>query len=119
MPPNLQKLSSLPSIGAQDAFVDPDKKIRCAVLGCGMMGQEHISYILGYPSQVEILFLCDPHQPSLDKSLGVITNFQEEQSSGASGPGPTLLLNEDDLEKNASDIDLLVVATPNFMHTYV
>ena len=49
-------------------------KTRYGIIGCGMMGQEHISYISGY-SALQIDFLCDPYKPSLDKALLVMEQF--------------------------------------------
>jgi hypothetical protein len=33
---------------------------RVALLGTGMMGREHCSYLMGYPYDARIDFLCDP-----------------------------------------------------------
>lgn len=91
-----------------------DSRIRCALLGCGMMGQEHISYIMGYSAEIRIDFLCDPHEPSLEKSLKVMKNFQ---SPDLVERPPTLVQDEELLIKHADDIDLLVIASPNYLHT--
>ena len=88
--------------------------IRCAVLGCGMMGQEHCSYIMGYPDQLRIDYLCDPHEPSLEKCCQVLQEFAVAPSSPTS---PTLLYQEEELLKHVNDIDLLVICTPNYLHT--
>jgi myo-inositol 2-dehydrogenase / D-chiro-inositol 1-dehydrogenase len=88
--------------------------IRCAVLGCGMMGQEHCSYIMGYPDQLRIDYLCDPHEPSLEKCCDVLREFAVAPSSPTS---PTLLYQEEELLKHVNDIDLLVICTPNYLHT--
>ena len=109
MPPNLQRLS-LSHANIED---DTTRKIRCALLGCGMMGQEHISYIMGYPAELRIDFLCDPHGPSLQKSLKVMRDFQSDSGFARE---PMLLASEDELLRHADEIDLLVVASPNFMH---
>ena len=89
--------------------------IRCAVLGCGMMGQEHCSYIMGYPDQLRIDYLCDPHEPSLEKCCQVLSEFAV--TSTPSPTSPTLLYHEDELLKHVNDIDLLVICTPNYLHT--
>lgn len=97
-------------------FKDTDAagtKIRCAVLGCGMMGREHISYILGYPNVV-LSFLCDPHEPSLEKSLQVFTEFHNPTQPMIL---PDLYKSEEELLLKAEEIDLLVIATPNHLHT--
>lgn len=69
-----------------------------------MMGQEHISYINKYDS-LSIAFLCDPNNSSLETALAM-----------AEG-SPTTFQSESDLLAHVKDIDLLVIASPNFMHT--
>jgi myo-inositol 2-dehydrogenase / D-chiro-inositol 1-dehydrogenase len=114
MPPNLDLRAAPLSLVSDISQVD-DRRIRCALLGCGMMGQEHVSYIMGYPSDIRIDYLCDPHESSLEQSLKVMKEFQQEPDF-APHP-PTVCLDEEDLFKHATDIDLLVIASPNFMHT--
>lgn len=97
---NLEGLQRLPS---------DDDKFRVAILGCGMMGQEHLSYISGY-SDLRIDFLCDPFEPSLDKAVLVMEQFNNTAMM------PTLLSDESDLLSYAHDIDLLVIASPNYLH---
>ena len=118
--------------------------LRCAVLGCGMMGREHVSYLQGYNQDVRIDYLCDPHEPSLEKCLKVFYDFyqQEEDASNktttqpndpaaveaddinattttatSSMHLPVLLRDETELLQHANHIDLLVIATPNYLHT--
>jgi myo-inositol 2-dehydrogenase / D-chiro-inositol 1-dehydrogenase len=109
MPPNQRQ----PVIDFSDGSSDDGRpsKIRCAVLGCGMMGQEHISYLLGFPDEVSIDFSCDPHEPSLQQCTKVIQEFRKANAA------PTMLLSELELYKYADQIDLLVIATPNYQHT--
>mmetsp|Transcript_2831 Transcript_2831/g.5712 ORF Transcript_2831/g.5712 Transcript_2831/m.5712 type:complete len:422 (-) Transcript_2831:91-1356(-) len=123
MPPNLRSdvLLDASSVEmATDAALESLKNtdpgehpIRVALLGCGMMGQEHISYIQGYPN-LSISFLCDPHEPSLKKSMNVLQEFQKD---GTPLELPELLQSEDELLERANDIDLLVIASPNHLHT--
>lgn len=70
-----------------------------------MMGQEHISYINKYDS-LSIDFLCDPNNSSLDTALAMVE-----------GQTPTAFESENELLEHVNDIDLLVIASPNFMHT--
>lgn len=79
------------------------------------MGQEHISYIMGYSRDIRIDFLCDPFEPSLDKAQKMMTEFQVDPV--ATVVQPTLFTNEEDLLAVADQIDLLVIASPNYMHT--
>ena len=82
-------------------------RINVAVLGCGMMGQEHISYMDSYDN-VDIRFLCDPHAKSIETALSLIHKHQEK---------PQVFSHESDLIDHVHDIHLLVIATPNYMHT--
>jgi len=86
------------------------------------MGQEHVSYIMGYSSDIQINYLCDPFEPSLEKARKIMTEFR-----GSSGDPlvvgnplnsePCLLMDEEDLLRHVDDIDLLVIASPNYLHT--
>jgi len=68
------------------------------------MGQEHISYINKYGS-LSLDFLCDPNSSSLEAALAI-----------AEG-SPETFLSENELYDRVNSIDLLVIASPNFMHT--
>jgi myo-inositol 2-dehydrogenase / D-chiro-inositol 1-dehydrogenase len=114
MPPN-QALPLFVSDNVVEEFGDSRNVIRCAILGCGMMGQEHASYIMGFSDQLRIDFLCDPHQPSLDKCCSVMNDFRSPTSS--SKTAPTLFTDESQLHKHVDEIDLLVIASPNYLHT--
>jgi myo-inositol 2-dehydrogenase/D-chiro-inositol 1-dehydrogenase len=117
MPPyqGLQGLTSLNLGGVHQQDHGDDSRIRVALLGCGMMGQEHISYIMGYSADIRIDFLCDPHEASLEKSLKVMKNFQA--SSSSTEHPPALVRSEEELFQHADEIDLLVIASPNYLHT--
>lgn len=109
MPPNQDlHLDALRALEPEPEHTE----IRCAILGCGMMGQEHISYVAGYPS-LQVRFLCDPHEPSLEKALRVFQQFNNHYADSL----PTLLKDEKDLLGYSNDIDLLVIASPNYLHT--
>jgi myo-inositol 2-dehydrogenase / D-chiro-inositol 1-dehydrogenase len=111
MPPNqVYLLDSFPAIETEET------KIRVAILGCGMMGQEHISYISGY-SNLRIDFLCDPHEPSLTKAYQVLESFQKGHSLHGVSHTPQKLVDEQQLLDRVHLIDLLVIATPNYLHT--
>lgn len=118
MPPNIYT-----DITLHDEHFQPDhngpvetRVINCAVLGCGMMGQEHISYILGYPNVV-LNYLCDPHEPSLKQSLEVFKKFKNVYDTAGPLTLPALCSSEEELWERADDIDLLVIATPDHLHT--
>ncbi|KAG7364924.1 oxidoreductase [Nitzschia inconspicua] len=115
MAPNLrQQLSSLTVTDIDHE----DQRIRCALLGCGMMGQEHISYIMGYSRDIRIDFLCDPYEGSLQKAQTIMQEFAAQgDPMTPSHTAPLLLQDEQDLLKYADAIDLLVIASPNYLHT--
>lgn len=81
-------------------------QINVAILGVGMMGQEHISYMEKY-CQINIKFLCDPCVNMIQRSLSLISSHVK----------PEVFYDEKELIKRVKDIDLLVISTPNFMHT--
>lgn len=89
--------------------------LRCALLGCGMMGQEHCSYLMGYGADVQIDYLCDPHEESLQNCLLVMKEFNDDDLEERYHP--TLLKDEQELLRHVNDIDLLVIASPNHLHT--
>lgn len=74
--------------------------------------------MMGYSEQIRIDYLCDPHQPSLEKSLAVMREFSIKTAQRVPEM-PELLHDEDELLKNVDKIDLLVVASPNHLHTDV
>jgi myo-inositol 2-dehydrogenase/D-chiro-inositol 1-dehydrogenase len=79
------------------------------------MGQEHISYIMGYSNDIRIDFLCDPFQPSLENAQRIMKEFQVDPVIALHAP--TMLTDEEDLLAHVDQIDLLVIASPNYMHT--
>jgi myo-inositol 2-dehydrogenase/D-chiro-inositol 1-dehydrogenase len=79
------------------------------------MGQEHISYIMGYSSDIRIDFLCDPFEDSLENAKRVMKSFQLDPTARVHNP--MILDDEEDLLQHADQIDLLVIASPNYMHT--
>jgi len=79
------------------------------------MGQEHISYILGYSSQIQIDYLCDPFEQSLERANQIITEFSRDPLTRIHEP--LLLRNEKELLLHVESIDLLVIASPNYLHT--
>jgi predicted dehydrogenase len=76
-----------------------------------MMGQEHVSYILKYQDSLSLDFLCDPNRSSIDNALAIINN------SSSDAANPRILMDEKELLQHIDEIDLLVIASPNFMHT--
>jgi len=80
------------------------------------MGQEHISYIMGYDREIRIDYLCDPFLPSIDKARKLM---QEHSKHPLLPPTrePMVLTDEEDLRRYADEIDLLVIASPNYLHT--
>ena len=128
MPPNQKilnngDLSMDIALGSNEDERNDDDILSCAILGCGMMGQEHISYIQGFKDTVRIDFLVDPFQPSLDKAQKIMKEFQLPECPATCRSSPThvpmFLKDEMELLMHSKNIDLLVIATPNYLHTDV
>ena len=79
------------------------------------MGQEHVSYIMGFASQIQIDYLCDPFEQSLEKAKKIMMEFRGDPL--VENHEPCVLTNERDLLRHVDDIDLLVIASPNYLHT--
>jgi len=82
-------------------------EIRYGLIGCGMMGQEHLRNVLALPG-ARVTALADPHGPSIEQSLlafadpSAVTTFDDHRDLLASGL-----------------CDAVVVATPNMTHAAV
>jgi predicted dehydrogenase len=110
MAPNIKPFSGF----SLESSLEEDR-IRCAILGCGMMGQEHISYILGYSSKIQIDYLCDPFEPSLAKAKKIMEEYSGDPL--VENPDPLVLTDDNELLRHVDRIDLLVIASPNYLHT--
>lgn len=82
------------------------KKIRAGIIGCGGISHFHIHNIFKNP-QTEVVGLCDPFQPSIDKLA--------EAFIAAGRPVPP---SESDVQKflRSYDMDVVLIATPHAMH---
>jgi len=76
------------------------KRLRCGLLGAGMMGREHLKN-LALMDDVSVVVVCDSNAEMLGKAHGLAPDAQFVSSVSA-------LL--------AVGIDALIIATPNFMH---
>lgn len=83
------------------------------------MGTEHVSYIMGYSNDIRIDFLCDPFEGSLEKAQKMMKDFSGDPlaMNKNNGHEPCILTDEQDLLNLAHEIDLLVIASPNYLHT--
>ena len=79
------------------------------------MGQEHISYILGYYSKIQIDYLCDPFEPSLERAKKIMTEHSGDPL--VENRDPLVLTDDKELLLHVDSIDLLVIASPNYLHT--
>lgn len=68
--------------------------------------------------------MCDPFQPSLDKARKVMTDFDGRgdpllgvQMQRTKQYEPMMFTDEEELIAHVDEIDLLVIASPNYMHT--
>ena len=73
------------------------------------MGQEHISYILGYSSKIQIDYLCDPFEPSLAKAKKIMEEYSGDPL--VENPDPLVLTDDNELLRHVDRIDLLVIAS--------
>ncbi|MBG0786735.1 MAG: Gfo/Idh/MocA family oxidoreductase [Anaerolineaceae bacterium] len=82
------------------------KKIRAGIIGCGKISHFHIHNIFKN-NQTEVVGLCDPYQPSIDKLA--------EAFVAAGKPVPP---SEPDYQKflKSFDMDVVLIATPHAMH---
>ncbi|WP_281545838.1 Gfo/Idh/MocA family oxidoreductase [Grimontia sp. SpTr1] len=78
-----------------------DQVIRYGILGCGMMGQEHIRNIQ-LLENVDITVLAEPNAEMREKAQTLVPTARTVE-------GLDELL-------EANDVDALVIATPNFQH---
>jgi len=78
---------------------------RYAIIGAGMMGHEHISNLALVKGAV-LTALCDPEQSSLDRSTA---------HAGQYGFSPSCFGDLDSMFK-ATDLDAVIVSSPNFTH---
>ena len=88
------------------------------------MGQEHISYIMGYSNDIRIDYLCDPCPDSLETAQKVMKSFTTTTTTQSSNNDiknnhhePMIFLDETELLTYVEQIDLLVIASPNYLHT--
>jgi myo-inositol 2-dehydrogenase/D-chiro-inositol 1-dehydrogenase len=72
--------------------------------------------MMGYSKDIRIDYLCDPFEGSLAKAQKIMKDFSGDPFL-FDNPEPALLSKEDDLLNFADDIDLLVIASPNYLHT--
>lgn len=77
-----------------------------AIIGCGMMGREHIQSLIHIPG-VTIRYLCDPY---VDRAKALLP--KEEQYTVKTFADEHTLF-----EHHRGEIDVVVIATPNFLHT--
>ncbi len=91
-----------------------EKRIRVALLGCGMMGKEHASYLQSFP-RTKVSFICDPVEAMRKEMLKLLQT--KPSSREKEDELPLEISSEAELLQYADQIDLLVVATPNYLHT--
>ncbi|VEU37713.1 unnamed protein product [Pseudo-nitzschia multistriata] len=70
---------------------------------------------MGYASQIRIDYLCDPFDDSLQKAKKIMEDFRGDPIIKNSEP--CFLTDENELLLHVDNIDLLVIASPNYLHT--
>ena len=78
--------------------------LKYAIIGSGMMGLEHIRNLIEIPN-TQIVGVCDPHTPSLEKARRALNRVE----------GVRYFANYKDLLASC-DADVVVIATPNHTH---
>ncbi|MBT5773561.1 MAG: Gfo/Idh/MocA family oxidoreductase, partial [Dehalococcoidia bacterium] len=78
--------------------------LRYGIVGAGMMGREHMRNIVAVPGG-EVVAIADPHAASVEAAREIVSGVASTDSVEA-------LVARDDL-------DVLVIATPNFTHRNV
>lgn len=81
--------------------------VRYGIIGCGMMGQEHLRNLAALPG-ARVTALADPHRPSIDQSLAQV---DDPSAVGVYADHRDLLA--------SGDCDAVVVSTPNMTHAAV
>jgi len=84
-----------------------DQILKYAIIGSGMMGLEHIRNLCEIPN-TQIVAVCDPHTPSLEKARRALNRVE----------GVRYFTNFKDLLTN-STADVVVIATPNHTHAEI
>lgn len=89
---------------------EAERTLRIALLGCGMMGREHISYLVGFERMfaLKLAFICDTCEQSILKAQALL---------GDKFPSLIITKTECELLTHAHEIDLLIISTPNHLHT--
>ena len=85
--------------------------IKVALLGCGLMMREHCSYIKGFKDRydIKLIAICDNDDNSIIRIKNLLDPSEIQDL--------IITKSEDELLSYAHMIDLLVIATPNYMHT--
>ena len=81
--------------------------LKYAIIGSGMMGLEHIRNLVEMPD-VQIVGVCDPHTPSLEKARRVLNRME----------GVRYFANHLEMLDHC-DADVVVIATPNHTHFHI
>lgn len=85
------------------------KNIKYGIIGCGMMGQEHIKNILYLQKQNINCFIeaiCDTNKDSINKTIEILKKNQNRVK---------IYSNYQDLIKDLN-INIVVIAVPNYIH---
>jgi predicted dehydrogenase len=99
--------------------------INVGLLAAGMMAREHISYLKNFKN-VRLKWICDPDSSSIEKALAMFVACKEGDGSTDSTDEeevilpPRIFTNEQDMldcEQVKQELHLLVIATPNHLHT--
>ena len=74
-----------------------------------MMAKEHASYLQSF-ARTKVCYICDPVESMRQDMVALLQQWTSTEA-------PKSFASEEELLQHGTDIDLLVIATPNYLHT--
>ena len=96
----------------------PDRTLRYAIVGSGMMGREHIHALAAIPD-CEVVAICDPDPESLEQGCRAVARSWDSNRGQHGGKSEIARFGKVHELVAAGGFDVAVVATPNYTHRSV
>lgn len=99
----------------------PPKTSRClrfGIIGVGAMGQEHIRNLLILPD-VSVVALADTHEVYLEQAASLLDGSSGGSGKTESDNAKVRTFSDYDELLRLSEVDVIIIATPNFHHIEV